>query len=191
MNASKTELIQVQSNRFIHNWRKGEGVEPYPHYEPIREKFRGEVAVLERFLKDEELGALALNQCEVTYINHIEPSEVWHYHGELEKVFAMWSGLKNAAFLPNPEDAGLQVRFPITNDTGKLVGRLNVIIQPAWKKTDNSPILAMNLTARGTPLADNVDGAFAFLDLGREWIVKAFADLTTAGMQRAWERING
>ena len=72
VNENKTkELIQMQSNRFIHNWRKLEGMKPYPHYEPIREKFRSEVAVLEAFLEDEKLGILAVDQFEVTYVNHI------------------------------------------------------------------------------------------------------------------------
>jgi len=36
LNPPKTELIQIQVDRFIHNWRKMQGMEPYPHYEPIR-----------------------------------------------------------------------------------------------------------------------------------------------------------
>ena len=190
VNDTKTELIQMQSDRFIHNWRRMEGIEPYPHYEPIREKFRSEVAVLEEFLGDEKLGTLTVNQCEVTYVNHIEPSGMWAGHGQLEKVFSMWSRLVNASFLPDPEDAGLHVRFVIPDGTGKPIGRLHVIAQPAWKKTDNSPILALNLTARGAPIGEGIEGAFAFFDLGRRWIVKGFTDLTTPEMHRVWERID-
>jgi len=190
LNESKTELIQMQSNRFIHNWRKMEGLEPYPRYEPIREKFRGEVAALEAFLRDENLGALAVNQCEVTYVNHIEPAGVWERPGQLEKVFSMWSGLQNASFLPNPEDAGLHMRFVIPNETGEPIGRLHVVVHPAWKKTDNSPILALNLTARGVPIGGGIDAAFSFFDLARRWIVKGFADLTTPEMHRVWESID-
>ena len=190
VNETKTELIQMQSDRFIHNWRKMEGMAPYPHYEPIREKFRGEVAVLEDFLRDEKLGTLAVNQCEVTYVNHIEPSGAWSRHGQLEKVFSIWSGLTNASFLPNPEDAGLRTRFVIPDETGKPIGRLHVVVHPAWKKEDNSPLLILNMTARGVPTGEGIAGAFAFFDVGRRWIVKGFADLTTPEMQRVWERVN-
>jgi uncharacterized protein (TIGR04255 family) len=190
VNDTKTELIQMQSDRFIHNWRKMEDIEPYPHYEPIREKFRSEVAVLEGFLGDEKLGTLTVNQCEVTYVNHIEPSRMWAGHGQLEKIFSMWSRLVNPSFLPDPEDAGLHVRFVIPDGTGKPIGRLHAIAQPAWKKTDNSPILTLNLTARGAPIGEGIEGAFAFFDLGRRWIVKGFTDLTTPEMHRVWERID-
>jgi len=190
VNETKTELIQVQSNRLIHNWRKMEGMQPYPHYEPIRAKFRGEVAVLEGFLQDEKLGTLAVNQCEVTYVNHIEPAGVWDRHGEFEKVFSMWAGLVNGSFLPKPEDAGVRIRFLIPDQNGKAVGRLHVVVHPAWKKTDNSPILVLNLTARGVPIGEGIEGAFSFFDVGREWIVKGFADLTTPAMHRVWEKID-
>jgi len=190
VNETKTELIQMQANRFIHNWRRMEGMAPYPHYEPIRDKFRGEIAVLEAFLRDEKLGTLAVNQCEVTYVNHIEPAGVWDRHGQLEKVFSMWSGLVNASFLPNPEDAGLRMRFVISDENGKPIGRLHVVVHPAWKKTDNSPILALNLTARGAPTGEGIEGAFAFFEIARRWIVKGFADLTTPDMHRVWERID-
>jgi len=190
LNDAKTELIQMQSDRFIHNWRRMGGMEPYPHFEPIRAKFRSEAAVLEQFLSDEKLGPLVINQCEVTYVNHIEPTGVWSVHGQLEKVFSMWSRLARDSFLPDLEDAGFHLRFVIPDGTGKPIGRLHVIAQPAWKKTDGSGILALNLTARGVPLGEGIEGAFEFFDLGRKWIVKGFADLTTPDMHRAWERID-
>jgi uncharacterized protein (TIGR04255 family) len=190
LNEAGTELIQVQSDRFVHNWRKMEGIDPYPRYEPIRDRFRLEVAVLEQFLKDEKLGTLTVNQCEVTYVNHIEPSGVWGRHGEVDKVFVFSSGLNTGSFLTAPEDVALRMRFVIPDEAGNPVGRLHVVVQPAWKKSDNSPILALSLTARGVPFGEGVEGAFAFFDLGRRWIVKAFADITTPDMQRAWERID-
>lgn len=191
LNQAGSELIQVQADRFIHNWRKMEGIDPYPRYEPIRDKFRDEVAVLQAFLRDEKLGDLAVNQCEITYVNHIESCCVWERHGELEKAFVMFSRLRSASFLPEPEDVALRMRFVIPDTSGNPVGRLHAVVQPAWKRSDNSPILTLSLTARGAPMGEGVDGAFSFFDLGREWIVKGFADLTTPEMQRMWERTDG
>lgn len=118
LNQIKTELIQVQADRFIHNWRKLEGIEPYPRFEPIRDKFRDEVFILEQFLKDEGMGAPIVNQCEVTYVNHIEPSGIWQRHGQFDKVFARWSPGAADQFLPEPEDGSLRLRFVIPGDAG-------------------------------------------------------------------------
>jgi uncharacterized protein (TIGR04255 family) len=191
LNQARSELIQVQADRFIHNWRKMEGLDPYPRYEPIRDKFRDEVAALEEFLRDEKLGALAVNQCEVTYVNHIEPYSVWERHGEVEKALVMCSRLGSTSFLPEPEDVALRMRFVIPGQNGNPIGRLHAVVQPAWKKSDNSPILILTLTARGAPIGEGIEGAFSFFNLGRSWIVKGFADLTTPEMQRMWERTDG
>ena len=191
LNEQETELIQVQSDRFVHNWRKMQSLDPYPRYEPIRDKFRDEVKTLGQFLKDERLGSLAVNQCEVTYVNHIEPSGVWERHGQLEAVLRNWSGLPSAGFLPESELGSVRLSYVMHGEAQKPIGRLHVNLQPAWKKADSSPILTLNLTARGAPLREGIEGAFAFFDLGRRWIVKGFDDLTTSDMHAVWERIDG
>jgi hypothetical protein len=47
------------------------------------------------------------------------------------------------------------------------------------------------LTARGQPLGTGLAGVLEFLDLGREWIVTGFDELTTPEMHRLWGRHNG
>jgi hypothetical protein len=190
LNTDKTELIQVQVDRFIRNWRKVQGEEIYPRYEKIRARFADEVAAFQQFLADERFPGLSITQCEVTYINHIEPAGIWEHHGQIGRVLKSWLDLPGFAFLPAAEDGAVRLRFLIPGDGGTPVGRLHLSLQPARKKEDNSLIFSMNLTARGAPLAPNIDGAFAFFDLGREWIVRGFADLTTPEMHRAWERLD-
>ncbi len=183
LNEAGSELIQVQPDRFIHNWRKMEGLEPYPRYEPIRDKLRDEVKVLEAFLREEKIGNIAVNQCEITYVNHIDPASEWERHGEVEKTFVMCSRLSSASFLPEPEDVAMRMRFVIPDAQGNPIGRLHAVVQPAWKKSDSSPIFALNLTARGAPIGEGIEGAFAFFDLGRNWIVNGFVDLTAPGLR--------
>ncbi len=191
VNEAKTELVQVQQDRFIHNWRKiGQG-DTYPRYEGIRERFRHEVSVFEKFLTDEGLGDLEVNQCEVTYVNHIEPAGGWENHGEVEKLLRNWAPLPIAAFLPAPEDAVLRWRYRIrVPGMARPAGRLYVTAQPSWSATAGSPVWALNLMARGAPIGSGTEGAFEFFDLGREWVVRGFADLTTDAMQSCWERVD-
>lgn len=190
LNETKTELIQLQADRFIHNWRQREGFDLYPRYERIRDHFRDEVKKLEQFLGDHNLGELRVNQCELTYLNHIERAGVWQKQGELQYVLRNWSPWPAGMFLPEPEDARLHLRFIMRDNRNQPIGRLHASLQPAWKKIDNSPILVLNMTARGAPLSEGIEGAFSFFDLGREWIVKGFAEITTPEMQRAWGRSN-
>jgi len=193
LDATKTQLIQVQTDRFIHNWRKVTGEEEYPHYdEVIRPAFKRQVERLEEFLKGQDLGTLKIDQCEITYINHIEQSGVWQQHGELESVFKNWSK-RPMAFLPDPEDAAAHIRYLIRHN-GEVAGRFHATLQAGWKTKDDSPVFIMNLTARGKPLnpqqQSGLDGAFSFFDLGRQWIVKGFKDLTTESMHHAWRIVH-
>lgn len=188
LNESKTELIQVQPDRFIHNWRRtGSELTTYPRYERVREKFRDEVRGFQQFLSDEMLGPIDIDQCEVTYVNHIEPSQAWHRHGQLEAVLRTWT-VRGLSFLPEAEDTRIHQRFVIRSDSGHPLGRLYVSLVPAWKAEEQSPIFILKLTARGFPINEGIEGAFAFFDLGREWIVKGFTDMTTTDMHRVWGR---
>ena len=190
LNEPRTELVQVQNDRFAHNWRKvGQG-QAYPRYETIRDRFRDEVSGFEQFVKEEKIGAIQLNQCEVTYVNHIEQSAAWERHGQVERLFRNWSPLSNTTFLAEPEDVSLQWRFCISRCDNKAAGRLHVVAQPSWNASDMTPVWLMNLTARGEPLGSGIGGAFDFFDLAREWIVRGFADLTTEPMHRRWGRID-
>lgn len=188
LNESETELIQIQADRFIHNWRKaGNAAIHYPRYEHVRSKFRDEVEDFQQFLSDEKLGQIVIDQCEVTYVNHIERCDVWQRHGEIQRVLRNWTSLEDS-FLPEPEDGRFHQRFVILSDSGDRVGRLHTSLTPAWTDGEDSPILVLSLTARGNPVGEGIDGAFNFLDLGRSWIVKGFADLTTTDMHRVWGR---
>lgn len=186
LNESRTELIQIQADRLMHSWRKtGKYSTSYPRYERIRTNFRHEVWEFQELLTDERLGKLAFDQCEITYVNHIEPCEAWHSHGQIEGVLRAWTA-QQRSFLPELEDGSIQQRFVIRSGSDRPLGRLHASLTPAWKAEGKSPILVLTLTARGSPLGQGIDGAFGFLDLGREWIVKGFLDLTTTDMHRAW-----
>jgi uncharacterized protein (TIGR04255 family) len=177
-------LIQVQSDRFIHNWRKVGDGDAYPRYESIREAFAAELEVFSRFLDREQLGAISPNQCEITYVNHIEPGECWSRLGELHNVFSVWTPASDGV---EPEDVRLGLRYTIA-DGGGLAGRLNVTIEPAFRDRDGEPILIMNLTARGRPCKESLEGALGFFDIARERIVRTFTALTTPCQHRVWGR---
>ena len=180
---SGNELLQLQQDRFARNWRRGDVSGRYPSYENIRGPFERDLRTFEKFMSDEKLGALKPVQAEVTYVNHIRPG-VWTTHSELDKVLVNWTAAQGQ-FLDAPEDARLAWRYVI-RDGKKFAGRLHVAAQPAYAVDD--PIFLLTLTARGNPLGPGIEGALKFLDLGHEWIVRGFADLTRPAMQQVWKR---
>jgi uncharacterized protein (TIGR04255 family) len=188
LNDTGTELIQLQQDRFIHNWRKADDNAEYIRYPRVRERFADSFEKFESFVRSEKLGHISPDQCEVTYTNHLVEGYGWDRQGQLDQVFTFWQPQVRTSFLPEPENASISVRFVIPGPGGDPIGRLHVEAQPAFRKTDLRPILVVNLTARGAPLGTGLSGVMDFFDIGREWIVRGFAAITTNEMHAIWRR---
>jgi len=189
LNELGSELIQVQNDRFVHNWRKVGGSDTYPRYDHLRHTFKQELDRFEEFLRKEGLGELLPNQCEITYVNHIVLDEGSGPHEQLGDVVTLFNTSYTDQFCPQPEDCRINVRYIIPNSNGEPVGRLNLAVEPAYRKADQVPIFALTLTARGRPLSDDIGGVFEYLDVGRDWIVRTFASITTPRMHKLWRRM--
>ena len=191
LNAAGTELIQVQRTRFVHNWRKVGSDDVYPRYERIRATFGKNLRTFREFLRTEGLGSLSANQCEVTYVNHIMAGEGWESHADVAKLFAVLGMGTSDDRTVQPEDVGFAARFLKQSDDGSPMGRLHVNLRPALSTEDGRPMYVLTLTARGNPLGQGNRGVLAFLDVGREWIVKDFTSITTSFMHKVWGRFDG
>jgi hypothetical protein len=65
--SSKNQLLQVQPNAFIRNWRAIEAEHKYCHYSDLKPMFQADWAEYQDFLKDENLPQPNVFQCDVTY----------------------------------------------------------------------------------------------------------------------------
>ena len=176
------EMIQIQPDRFIKNWRKEGHGETYPRYEKIKASFERDFAVFRNFLADQRLGTPRINQCEVTYVNHIVAGEGWQSFSDAQHIFTFLAF--SAESIPGrPEDARIYTRHVISGPDSKPIGRLHVEVQPAYRASDSQPMYVLHLTARG-----QIGEAIDFFDVGRSWIVRSFAALTTPRMHEIWRR---
>jgi hypothetical protein len=82
----------------------------------------------------------------------------------------------------------MALKYRIVTSDGTFQGRLHIAIEPRFKKSDNSPVIALTLTARGQPLGTGEAGILGFFDLARRLIVNTFAAITTPEMQSVWGR---
>jgi uncharacterized protein (TIGR04255 family) len=179
-NDQGSEMIQVQSDRFIKNWQK-EGEGHYPHYdETVRPHFDRDYGIFLAYLEKNQLGMPRVSQCEVTYVNHILADEGWGHYGDLDKIFTFW---RPTDLVPpgSAEDLRLHTQFVIPGKDRQPIGRLHVDVLPGVRTSDHHPMYVLHLTARGQ-VGDAVD----FFDIGREWIVTAFKNLTTNSMHNIW-----
>ena len=188
MSENGNELVQVQHDRFIRNWRKSDDQDTYPRYKRhIRPCFESDFLRFLAFVSSHGLGDIQPVQCEVAYFNHISPEpSVWQSPKEMHNVFATLAPSPKRTTLPlDYESSELRQSFAIQED-GKFLGRLYTEIAPV--ETAGQPLLRYHLNVRGHPFDSTVEGILAFLDMGRRLIVQYFAESTTPAMHEAWQR---
>ena len=188
LNRERTQLIQVQRDRLIHNWRQVGPSDEYPRYEAIREVFKNELEVFRAFVEREGLGDLIPNQVEVTYVNHIVAGEGWSSHADLARIVTFFRGGSGDSSLPPPEEAEMVVHYTMRNDKGEPLGRLHVAVQPLCRRVDGAPIYQLRLTGRGRPEAADLSGVLEIMDCARGWAVLGFSEVTTPEMHALWQR---
>jgi len=177
-------LVQLQPDKFLRNWRRLTGNEPYPRYSTLRPAFEADWNLFGDFLRAQHLESPQAVQCEVTYINNIERGAGWESFADLSSVTPLWAGTTSGGFLDAPESIGLNLAFPMEEQ----MGRLRVSIDHAFRVRDGKEILRLQLVARGKPISSSTADILAWLNVGHEWVVRAFADITTSKMHALWGR---
>lgn len=186
LDASGTNLVQLQQDWVARNWRKIPKDTVYPRYTYVREHFEQDIRLLQDFVQEQKLGSLEPGQCEITYVNALLPvRDVWADHSDISAIIRPWSDSALKGSLPKPEDAQFNVSYLIES-AGVAVGRLRVALQPVFSVDDQLPTYLLTLTARGGPLGGGFAGVMAFLDLGHERIVRAFDAVTTDALHTIW-----
>ena len=178
VSSSSNELIQLQRDRFCCNWRSVRPSDVYPRYRHMRKLFESAWSTLTRFVVETGQSPPSVDQCEMTYINHIRL---------VGDVFPPLTWQADTRFLPAPATLGAKLAF----DLPRLNGRLHVSLRHAIrtdKPTDRKELLVLELTARGLPQGTDTSGLLDWYALAREAIVRAFTDLTSAAMHEVWER---
>lgn len=180
-----SRLIQVQKDRFIINWRKTSITEVYPRYESeIRPRFEREWPEFRKFVHNAELGEIEVQQCEVTYVNNVPKGEGWETFDQALLLFSYWSGHGTDGFLPTPEVLSMAGSFLMPNEQG----RVYFSVQRVIRQEDSREGVQLQLTARGRPRSSADADVVAWMDLGREWVVRGFTDLTTPQAHNLWGR---
>lgn len=194
LNEPGDELVQVQGDRFIRNWRRAGASEgDYPRFSELLPRFLDDLSVFREFLTTEHIGPLDANQCEVTYVNLIEADAHWATHAQLSRVFCGWSQDYERQIEFPVEAVQLKVAHLLHDQDGAFVGRLHVSIEPAFSAPQGSPAapvpaFRLILTARGRPIGQGQAGIDAFLDLGHRAVVTSFDRMATSEMRNAWGR---
>ncbi|MBX9569561.1 MAG: TIGR04255 family protein [Candidatus Obscuribacterales bacterium] len=185
---SGTEMIQIQQDRFIHNWRKVKGNEDYPRYESVKAQFEDNLSSFCQYLDQQAVGAFEPNLVELTYVNAIPKGKPWGALNDIGKMFMLSRESHEERMDTEPESINYSEQHVI-EDAGQQIGRIYINLING-KRADKSEVLRLTLTARGIPLGGrNLEGVLRFLDLGNVILGRAFVAFTNPEMHKMWKRV--
>jgi len=175
-----SHLLQFQPDRFLLNWRKHQGITPYPRFEQVSASFLENLVRLSNHIEKEKSFKIEVNQVEISYINIITVKEF----SEIGDWIAIWKAL-------NLNIEGVNMAFPevILDPEGRPSARLHHEITSAVTPDGSSKALRLVLTYRGKPPGRGIEEATRFMAEGRIHIVNRFAELTTEHAHRIWKRL--
>ena len=179
----ETNLVQLQPDRLIVNWREIKGDEKYPRYPRVRATFEHRFNDLAAFVKNLGRGDLVATQVEVIYVNAIDPEGAGL--GHLDRIFRSFNNLVDH-HLGSPEQARALLAFRIP-DIGRPPVKMYVSADPAIRPNGNQTTF-LNLTVRGAPTGPGLDDVLNFMDEAHEHIVTSFTELTPPTMHELWRR---
>lgn len=184
VNEEKGELLQLQKDRFIFNWKREDASPPYPSYTEIYPKFDEMLSTFGKFVRAEKLGELTFRQFELTYVNHIPTTSLAEFLPRPTDVLVDHRrDVSSDRFLPEPDKFNWTNVFSLPKDQGTLL----VTAQTAIRAKDNQPLIRLDISARG--IGQNGTNMHDWFELAHEWIVRGFADLTDPKIQNeVWRR---
>lgn len=172
------QLIQFQPDRLLHNWRKVEGVGSYPRFEAMAADFHNELTLLAGYATQLERQQLAINQCEISYINQIA------VESEAESDLAKWISLWNGSQLES-ESIGFSLRHVLKRDNGSPYARM-FVDGGSGVDAKGKQVFGLTISIKGAPLEPTIASAMDFMVCGRSAIVKKFGEITTPYAHEKW-----
>lgn len=167
-------LVQLQSDRFVHNWR-GEG-EAYPHLESLWASFIQRFLEFSGWVEQEGIGVVEPFQLELSYVNFIEGGSLW----DVLSGMAPPMPARHADDVEQVPEPKIELRYQVDSDSPSA---LYVHCRPR-----EPGVQQVELTYRAilsSPATSELPQAVA---TGRRLIVAHFTELTRPDYHDRWDR---
>lgn len=184
LSADGRQLIQLQKDRFLYNWKREASDDGnYPSFDTIIAEFENWFSKFSDFVREQQLGDIEARQFELTYVNHITQANGLKAVDQSRAFVDMLrSSEAGDRFLPVPETINWRTTYPMPRDQGRLhVSAFTGFI-------GQSPILRLDMTARGISVERSDASRREWFALGHEWITQGFVDATSPELHKIWKR---
>ena len=180
----ETELIQIQKNAFMFNWRRRN--DEYPRFHrSIKPAFDGYYGLFSEFVRTEiNMTEPLIDLCELTYINVLERCEYWTGPQDTEKVIPAFSILAPGVDPSEPSGFVCNYGYRVSDDLYLNIGLRNGV---RIGQTEVA-VLVFEIKASGRLGQVAKSGVDAWFERAHDTIFRCFLSITSKDIQnRYWE----
>ena len=179
-------LIQIQKNAFMFNWRRGDDAYPRFHKDikPTFDKYYG---LFSEFIRTEiDIPDPTVDLCELVYVNSLECCEYWTGPQDTTKVIPSFSIL--APGIDDSESLGFNCNYGYQARTDL---QLNVGIRSGVRsQQQNAPILIFEIKASGRLGRVAKSRADEWFERAHDIIIEKFLGMTSPDIQdQFWKTV--
>lgn len=178
-----SRMLQVQSNRFVLNWRKRASA--YPSYEALLPEFRNMLRAFESFCSEAGFGLPAYNLWEIVYVDQVKKGTMWDSARNLNRIFpALTAPPVSELHAPPSGDETMSAdwRFSLADRRG----RLYIQLRQARLQPSNEEVIQLTTTARGA--VNEIQSWEQGLNFGHEALRETFLAITSTEAQEFWKK---
>lgn len=181
-NGAGDQVVQIQHDRLVVNWLKGEG--RYPRYVSIRDRLCDSWERLGGVCNELGLDEPIPYLCEAQYINQLGSDQGWSSPEDTARLITLWRGLEDGGYLPRDHLSSFtfHCHFPDQRDGSLTIDGF------CSGDPEGEMKMTMNLTAHGRALSEDFESALQFMDCAHRWIVEGFTAVTTEYAHDIWGR---
>ena len=178
-------LIQIQRNAFMFNWRRRK--EDYPlFYNDIKPTFDKYHGIFSEFIR-RELGVneVSMDLCELAYINTLEQCEYWEGPQDTNKVIPLFQMPKSGGDSSGFGEFTCNYAYEVSTDM-----QINLGIRTGIKVQQDSPVLMFELRASGRLGQVEKSRADEWFERSHAAVTRCFLDITSPTIRnRYWKPV--
>lgn len=175
MSDEEDELLQVQNDRLLLNWRRTPGDDrQYPRYDHLREVYERVLAEFRERVTASSAGIFRPQTAVVTYVNRFAFEAGENLKDAIGVLNSEWNAIPNAS----PE-VRIAAAVAEPGDPGSVVGELVATATSDASHGYLEVVTRINIT-------ESDGDVFRRLDIAHEYCVTGFEKLTTLKMHERW-----
>ena len=183
---NEINLIQVQKNAFIFNWRRKN--EEYPRFhKDIKPNFDKYYGRFSEFIRSEtNMEYPTIDLCELAYVNTLEQCEYWKDPKDTANIIPSFSIVNLGEKYSNPAGFNCNYTHGISNDL-----QLNISIRSiARVRQPDTPVLIFEIRASGRLGQVAKSGTDEWFERAHDAIIECFLAMTSREIQtRLWKPV--